>query len=74
MLQQMLMNPQNLRTLSTLSPAVTCFHYYSTSSHKNTMRLMEYPFKIQQKNVTYPISATVSTNNASFVPLLCCNP
>jgi len=35
---------------------------------------MEYPFKIQQKNVTHPISATVSTNNVSFVPLLRCNP
>jgi len=71
MLQQMQMNPQNL---STLSPPVTCFHYYSTPSHKNTKILMEYPFKIQQKNVTHPISATVSTNTVSFVPLFCCNP
>lgn len=36
----MQMNPQNL---STLSPPVTCFHYYSTSSHKNTERLNGIP-------------------------------
>ena len=42
MLQQMQMNPQSL---STLSPPVTCFHYYSTFSHKNTKRLNGIPIQ-----------------------------
>ena len=71
MLQQMQMNPQNL---STLSPPVTCNHYYITSSYKNMNTLIKYPFKTQQQYFTHPTSATVSTNNPYFVPSLRCNP